>query len=61
MKKTLEPALLFLLAFSVSPAGAEITVEVENVSPVKGQVVLGLYQAGEFPETGLACNATLIG
>jgi uncharacterized protein (DUF2141 family) len=53
MKRIVAGTVFLMVFVSVLVSGAGIEVRVNNLDSEKGQVVIGLYDAGEkFPETG---------
>ncbi len=52
MKRIFIATFLLLSIFAFYSAGAEIAIEIENVSPTEGQLIIGLYREEGFPETG---------
>ncbi len=53
MKRTVAGTVFLMVFISVLVSGAGIEVQVKNLDSEKGQVIIGLYDAGEkFPETG---------
>lgn len=53
MKRIVAVTVFLMVFVSVLGSGAGIEVRINNLDSEKGQVVIGLYDAGEkFPETG---------
>lgn len=52
MKKIFASLLCLLVSVSVVAIGGEVEVKVTEIGSSEGRVVIGLYEDGNFPETG---------